>query len=141
NGYSRSAIGHYGLLELLQRLGDPVLRMRSRVVTSAGLLVLAEPNVADDHDVDFEAEYDRIAESIDASMETLLVLPKRVGVRDEDHTTWLLESSLLPIESVTSTIEALPMPSFPSVVRVDEVRTWHGDPELPTPTILGPVQL
>ena len=85
--FSRSAIGHAGLAEVLQRLGVSVVKSRYNSLeklTPGSLLVIAEPHPS------------RLSEE---SMRTLLkastillVLPKRGGVPSEQYPGWLREA-------------------------------------------------
>lgn len=136
NAFSRSALGHYGLIKLLQELDEPVVRQRSRIPRSAGLLVLAEPDNPKDI-----VEQDRIADAMDAARDTLLILPKRHGIEDTAQARWISESKLVDLEDIYDTLEWLPMRNMPAISRVDEVRTWQVFEGKPAPVIPGPVQL
>lgn len=102
DGYSVSAIGHRGLVELLDRLGVPVVVSRNDSAARArhGLLIVAEPAVDD------EASRARLAALVDAAPRTLVVLPKWYGSVERGK-RWLDDAKLLPDRDVTAVLEAL----------------------------------
>jgi len=82
--YSRSALGHAGIAELLQRLDIPVVKSASgslEQLTAGGVLVVAEPNSGN------QAE-EALRPLLRAPI-VLLVLPKWVGQPDEQRPGWL----------------------------------------------------
>ncbi|HEX3479535.1 MAG TPA: DUF4350 domain-containing protein [Kofleriaceae bacterium] len=102
DGYSVSAIGHRGLVELLGRLGVPVVVSRSDSAARArhGLLIVAEPAVSD------PASRARLAALVDAAPRALVVLPKWYGSVERGK-RWIEDASLLPVDDVTAVLEAL----------------------------------
>jgi len=82
--FSRSAIGHAGIFDVLQRLDIPVIKSSSNSLDRlgrGGVLVLAEPNAALRKD-------DAITQLLKAER-VLFVLPKWFGIRSERHPGWL----------------------------------------------------
>src|SRR5262245_1566002 len=78
--FSRSAIGHAGLADILERLGIRVVKSRYQSLGKAGrqnLLVLAEPEVSPNI-------LDQASDLLDADR-VLLVLPKRTGLPSHTH--------------------------------------------------------
>lgn len=101
NGYSRSAIGHRALIELLEKLDVPVVVSRDASAAKAahGLLVLAEPQLGDD-------KTDRLGELIaGASGNVLLVLPKWHGYAQAGE-PWIDTAEIEPAEDVEKVAEA-----------------------------------
>jgi len=94
NAFSRSAIGHAGVADILRRLGLPVQESESGSLAklrTGGVLVLAEPRP-------FEGG-DNLRELLEAKT-VLLVLPKRRGQPSVTHPGWIEEASLvLPFEA------------------------------------------
>jgi hypothetical protein len=81
--YSRSAIGHAGIFEVLQRLDIPVIKSLSNSLdklAEGDVLVLAEP-LRQDEGINQLIKADRV----------LLVLPKWAGLRSDKHSGWVRE--------------------------------------------------
>ncbi|MEO6596674.1 MAG: hypothetical protein ABIP94_18150 [Planctomycetota bacterium] len=139
DGYSRSAIGHFGLLQLLRELGLPVLQIRrAHAVDSCGLFVTAEPRASG------KSDKKRIAKLVDGAPRTLVVLPKREGVVDPEAPHWVARVSLLPEQKVVKVLEQVAewtAPPAPKLVRVDAVTDWHSEHSWPAPTLGQPAQL
>jgi hypothetical protein len=102
DSYSRSAIGHKGLVELLVRLDIPVIVSRDRSEQKAehGLLIIAEPTIAD------PAARTRLADLVGHARCTLVVLPKWYGVV-EPGKPWIADASLLPAADARAVLDAL----------------------------------
>jgi hypothetical protein len=102
DGYSVSAIGHRGLVQLLERLGVPVVVSRNDSAARArpGLLIVAEPAVSD------PASRARLAALVDAAPRALVVLPKWYGSVERGK-RWIEDASLLPVDDVTAVLEAI----------------------------------
>ena len=82
--YSRSAIGHAGIADTLQRLGVPVVKSRNNSADKLGkngLLILAEPRPAAVSEPELRALLNARA--------VLLVLPKWTGRESENKPGWL----------------------------------------------------
>jgi hypothetical protein len=101
SAYSRSAIGHAGLLALLQERGVPASASRGasrEKLGGAGLLVIAEP--------DFDSD-DATLRSLLRAPRVLLVLPKWTG--DSDRAGWLTFATLKPLSFAQAPLDsALP---------------------------------
>ncbi len=139
HGYSRSAIGHFGVIHLLRELGDPVLQLRMvRHLGECGLLVLAEPNELDSRD---DA---RVTTCLQQVRAVLLVLPKRVGRVDADNENWLRSVELMPpadVEDVLTHAGDWIDEAPPALVRTATASGWQSVWNGPAPTLVGPVQL
>ena len=103
DAYSRSAVGHHGLVTLLERVGIPVVisQARSAERARAGLLVIAEPVAGG------AAADRRLTELLGGAPRVLLVLPKWWGEGDPEHEGWLDAVALLPAEEVEAVVTAL----------------------------------
>lgn len=141
DGYSVSAIGHAGLLQLLRDEGMPVVQLRHRRETyEAGLLVACEPGKFED------AEREAFHLAMQEAPVALLVLPKRSGDVDLKKPKWIVNASLLPLDEVDDALDDLLFSqslAAPSILRTDAPTGWQSTdlaggaiPDLP-----GPVQL
>lgn len=141
DGYSRSAIGHSGLLRLLRELGEPVLQLRRlRELGECGLFVVAEPGEVD------AAGLAALADAVEQAPVSLLVLPKRAGHRDPRVPRWIREEQLLEPDEVTDVLRRLldeGDAAAPGVTRVASVGAFrrHGLPAGPDPELRDPMQL
>lgn len=100
DAYSRSAIGHHGLVALLEKRGVPVVVSQSDSGARAahGLLVVAEPAIGD-------AEANRrLTALLSAAPRVLVVLPKWWGTPSTEHPGWLGDVSLLPADEVADLV-------------------------------------
>jgi hypothetical protein len=91
SAYSRSAIGHAGLADMLQRLGVPVVKSRNNSADKLGnngLLILAEPRPTAVSEPALRALLDARA--------VLLVLPKWTGKASEKKPGWLATAEEKP---------------------------------------------
>jgi hypothetical protein len=89
NGYSKSAVGHRALVELLRKTDVPVLVSRvrdSQARMRASLVVVAEPDLGGEAGPDRERELDEV---LSAGPPVLLVLPKRRPSDDSLHPGWV----------------------------------------------------
>lgn len=102
DAYSVSAIGHRGLVRLLEKLDVPVVVSRNDSGARAGngLLIVAEPVVSD------AASRDRLAALVDSAPRVLVVLPKWYGSVERGK-PWIEDANLLPVRDVDAVIEAL----------------------------------
>ncbi len=139
DGYSRSAIGHRGLVDLLRELDEPVVQLRhSRPLQDCGLLVVAEP-----HELEGD-ELRRLAAAVEQAPATLLVLPKRSGWRDPESRHWIAGEAQLGVAEARQPLEALlgeASRSAPEVQREPVPASWRVPADWPEPTFAGPVQL
>jgi hypothetical protein len=139
DGYSRSAIGYFGLIRLLRSLGDNAVQMRSpRGLGARSLLVLAEPGEAK------SAEANLVRRWIEGAPATLVVLPKRSGKRDPEQESWIGTFELVApgeamrvLQAVASWTDERPA----SALRVDAVGAWTVPAGWPVPDLPSPVQL
>ncbi len=103
DAYSWSALGHHGLVALLEREGIPVVISQSRSAERArhGLLIVAEPSASGDDGAR------RLSELILGAPRALVVLPKWWGTASADHPGWLDGVELLPTDEVGDVLAAL----------------------------------
>jgi len=97
--YSKSAIGHAGLYELLGRLGYGLERSRvgaQRAPGEGGILVMAEPEL--------NAFGSASILTLERTPTVLLVLPKRAGEADRDKPGWIRSAEPLPLSYVDSVL-------------------------------------
>jgi hypothetical protein len=142
DGYSRSATGHRAFLELVRRLGFPVLSSRHRTADKAGgdvVVALLEPEAGPKGG----AARARLAAIAGASRRLLLVLPKREGTPDPAHLGWLGRAALRPTDEVLAPLQALEgeaaLGRALAATLVRPARTpgrWSGS--LPTPAVDEP---
>lgn len=108
DAYSRSAVGHRLLVDLLKELDVPVLVSRHATagkVRDGGLLLMAEPRLAaGDED---QGTVMRLERLLDRSAATLVVLPKWTWRESLDRRGWIAEAMLRPPEEVERVLEAL----------------------------------
>ncbi len=139
DGYSRSAIGHRGLIALLRALGEPVVQQRANAAApDCGVLVFAEPNPPAGL-----LELQHLGARIEMADEVLVVLPKRTGQADPEHRSWLGEDGLLDLAAVEARYKALGDIAGErhrlSIRRVAAATAWTGAG--PAPDLPGPIQL
>lgn len=105
DGYSVSALGHRGLVEVLGDLDVPVVvsRNRSEAKAKLGLLVIAEPVVPPDDD-DAAA---KLQHMVQGAKHVLLILPKWYGSASRNNRRWLDEVAPLPPAEVRAALLAL----------------------------------
>lgn len=141
HGYSRSAIGHHGLVALLRALDIHVLQSEHDSAGKAGddaVLVAAEPLIVEPDGPRAQA----LRAMRDGTRGLLLVLPKWYGLPDDSQPAWVSDVALLPIEEVTPVLDVLGIEA--TVTRPAQVSGWIGseditleaDPVLPAPQLL-----
>jgi hypothetical protein len=127
NGYSRSAVGHKALVEVLRASGIPVVVSRMRTPgarESASLVIVAEPDLDDDgSDLDRGRRLDEV---LRAGPAVLLVLPKRTVVADSHSEGWVRESGLGSTERAREVLAHAARGA--SVVDAKPARGWHPGP-------------
>jgi uncharacterized protein DUF4350 len=99
SAFSRSAIGYAGLVELIGRVGIPVVKSRAGDASSGGpgkLLIVAEPPLG------MAEEQGRFA--FGRADRVLVILPKWQGVRSTSHSGWIADAVLLPTAVADQTI-------------------------------------
>jgi hypothetical protein len=133
DGYSVSAIGHQGLVRLLEKLGVPVVVSRSDSAAKArsGLLIVAEPTVTD------EASRGRLAALVGDAPRVLVVLPKWYGSAERGK-VWIEDASALPPGEVRAVLEALRIDGPPAVRRAPASVAWDLGPDRVRPVIREP---
>jgi len=134
NSYSRSAVGHLGLFDVLQKLDYRVVRGEHDVLAQLGtngILILAEPTGA----ISGAASNGNLfgAETM------LVVLPKWKVRRSEVRGDWIGEAQLLNEDVVRSVLHSVA--GAGEVVRVAKPSGLHNSLEIPRPTVSGPLQL
>lgn len=138
DGYSRSAIGHYGMLQWLRDNGRSVTQLRTdRNLGECGLLIVAEPQLGiDDADDRVEAWHEQRAP-------LLLVLPKRRGHVDPLRPEWNADTDLVDVDLVDDALQLFRpfLGRNPGVHRFDRVSGWRTPEGWPTPDLVAPAQL
>lgn len=138
DGYSRSALGHVGMLRWLRANDHTVVQLRTdRHLGECGLLLVAEPDEptrADETRID-RWQYD--------GAPLLLVLPKRRGEVSFDEPGWIESAELVPLERPRRVLTGFRqfLGDEPAVLRVDAVDRWSTPLRWPTPELVGPIQL
>jgi hypothetical protein len=135
DGYSASAIGHRGLIDLLGRLDIPVIVSQGDSAERAkkGLLVIAEPAISTDED------RERLRAMVRAAPRVLIVLPKWIGYQSSVHEEWVSSVDLASMQDVAAVLDALDVDA--RVIRHDKpigtIPLPHGGPVIPhTPQFL-----
>ena len=132
--FSRSAIGHAGIADLLRRHGVTVVKSEGdslHKLGAGGVLVLAEP--------EFHGAADRAQQALLHARTVLLVLPKWLGQPDSSKPGWIAQADALPAfvpQSVLTT--AL---GHGEVVRPAGKITWNDNEIGLLPHLTEPVQL
>lgn len=139
DGYSRSAIGHLGLVQLLKQLERPLLQNRQLQLDPplrrTGVVVVAEP------DLDLADDGRRLDTLLQSMPVGLLVLPKRSGeVVDDQRPDWLWRAPLLPLPQVQRVLDEA-FGEGARVTRSEVVGRWRSQLALPEPEFEGEVQL
>jgi len=134
NTYSRSAVGHLGWFDVLQKLGFRVVRGEHDVLAQLGtngILILAEPT---------RAVSDRSGNGTLMAAETILVvLPKWNIRRSEERDDWIGEAQLWPEDVARAVLVTITGPG--EVVRVTQPSGLKNTLAIPDPTVSGSIQL
>ena len=128
--FSRSALGHAGLAQMLERLGIRVVKSRYDSLRKLGdddLLVIAEPE-----------ELDEVQRLLDAGT-VLLVLPKREGIPSHTHPGWIADSALRSETEIQEILTMLDLDATIAYTRQTPV--WKHNELGVTPKIAAPIQL
>lgn len=123
DSYSVSAIGHRGLVEILEKLDIPVLKSRGDSAHKAekGLLIIIEPTVSD------EPSKQRLRDLVKAAPRVLVVLPKWYGSA-AIGASWIDEAYLLPHAEIDDVLHSLGLQYTTSISRIGkESMTFSGD--------------
>lgn len=127
HGYSRSALGHHGFIELLRARDVQVLRSEHDSAARAAegtVLVVAEPVIIEEHGARAQA----LRAMIEASRITLVVLPKWYGLPDPANQAWITGAELLPPDEIQPVLRALGLDA--DLVRAERVSTWQASDAL-----------
>ena len=125
--FSRSALGHAGIADVLRRLGITVVKSRSESLGKLrpdGVLVVAEPN--------FSMQPQQLRPLLFAR-NVLLVLPKRVGRRSRDRPDWVDQTTVMPETSIATVLTLAGIKG--EVVRVPQMPSWSRNEIGPAPAI------
>jgi hypothetical protein len=131
SAYSRSAIGHAGLLRLLRKLdirATPSQADSPLKANQGGVVVIAEPRA--------DAAGLARTRALLGTVDLLLVLPKRAGLPQPGHPGWLGAARLLDPATV-ALVMALVDPSA-SVVRPNGQLSWSTHELRSLPTLPAP---
>jgi hypothetical protein len=134
SSYSRSAIGYAGLVEVLRKLGIPVVQSRYNSLKKAGgagMLFVAEPRRSE--------ELDKVTRALVRGRKVLLVLPKWTGKRNPARSGWLAEAVQRPALDAQSVLDFVVQKAL--VYRQPSVDKWTVNGLNQAPDIHGPVQL
>jgi hypothetical protein len=132
--FSRSAIGHAGIADVLRRLEIPVVKSRydSLAQLSRGsVLVIAEPNP--------DSSSEAAVRTLLKADTILLVLPKWVGIRSDKKPEWLQQVSESNIAAVRWTLRLM-IPRG-EVTRENVQISWTTNVFNLAPNLLAPTQL
>lgn len=133
DAFSRSAVGHRALVELLRGLGWQVVLSRHRTADKAGEAVVAllEPRAGRGSEV----RQGLLEGMRDAAPRLLVVLPKRSAYPDPVRPRWASAAPLLPLQDPQELLDGLEVAG--AVVRPSRpVPAWRG--ALPAPTLDEP---
>lgn len=129
NAFSRSAIGHRAVVEMLRRLDVPVVVSRhdSAAKASTALLVVAEPDL-DSHEPE--------TRELLAANSILLVLPKWRGRRASGRRSWIESVDAVPRNTVERVLRLVSPQG--RILRPTGTPSWRGGPTGLTPVIADP---
>jgi hypothetical protein len=132
--FSRSAIGHAGIAEVLVRLGLPVVKSQYNSLeklSPGSVLVIAEPRPS-------RQSEEAIRTLLKAST-ILLVLPKWTGEPSEQTAGWLRQASERFIGDAQWVLNLVAPRA--EVVRASGNVTWSSNPLGLAPSLVSPIQL
>lgn len=132
--FSRSAVGHAGMAEVLQGLGVPVVKSRYNSlekVAPESLLVIAEPHPG--------RQSEEAIRTLLKAARVLLVLPKWTGQPSERTSGWLREVRERPAGDAQWALHLVAPRA--QLVRENGEVTWTRNPLGPTPSLAAPIQL
>jgi hypothetical protein len=134
NTFSRSAIGHAGIAEVLQRLGIPVVKSRQdslEKLSRGSVLVIAEPRLG-------RQSEEAIRPLLKADM-ILLVLPKWVGLPSEQKSGWIRDARQRFTGDAQWALRLVAPRG--EVLRESDDPKWTTNTLGPVPHLVAPVQL
>jgi hypothetical protein len=132
--FSRSAVGHAGIADVLQRLGIAVVKSRYNSLeklTPRSVLVIAEPRPGQQSEEAIRTllKADRI----------LFVLPKWTGLPSEQSPGWIREVRLRSTSEAAWALHLVAPRA--QVVREEGEVKWATNPLGPAPSLAAPTQL
>jgi hypothetical protein len=134
NTYSRSAVGHLGLFDMLQKLDYRVVRGEHDVLAQLGtngILILAEPTSAVSRGS---------GNSNLLGAETILVVLRKWEIRrSEERDDWIGQAQLLREDVAEAFLHTVA--GSGEVVRVTKPSGFRNSLAIPDPTISAPIQL
>jgi hypothetical protein len=125
DAYSRSAIGHRALVELLRAQRVPVMVSRFDSGARAGeqaLLVVAEPGL----EAGGTTAVRKLQQMLRSSRRSLLVLPKWQGHEDPAHRGWLDRAGPVPPAEIASLLKAADVPAVAYLAAGGGVQACEG---------------
>jgi hypothetical protein len=132
--FSRSAIGHAGIAEVLARLGIPVVKSQHNSLeklSSGSVLVIAEPRPS--------RQSEEAIRTLLKANTILLVLPKWTGEPSEQTAGWLRQASERFIGDAQWVLNLVAPRA--EVVRASGNVTWSSNPLGLAPSLVPPIQL
>jgi hypothetical protein len=132
--FSRSAIGHAGIAEVLQQLGLPVVKSQYdslEKLSSGGVLVIAEPRPS--------RQSEETLRTLLKANTILLVLPKWTGEPGGQKSGWLREARQRSLGDAQWAINLVAPRA--EVVRESEDVKWTTNALALAPNLVSPVQL
>lgn len=142
DAYSRSAIGHRALVDLLRAQQVPVMVSRFDSGSRAGeqaLLVLAEPRL----EPGSKPAERKLQQMLRAAQRSLLVLPKWEGQEDPEHRGWLGRAEPVPPAEIASLLKAAGVPAVAALAGSLGVQACEGAGAFATlerPQLMRPVE-
>ena len=136
DSYSTSAIGHKGLVEILERLDVPVVTSRANSADKAtnGLLLVIEPTVSD------ETSRAKLRELVQSAPRVLVVLPKWYGSANPGA-EWIEAAHLLPSSEIDDVLRTIDLTHTMGISRLGRGNDFVGDRVTRSPLILHDPQL
>jgi len=130
---SRSALGYAGIADILERIGTPVIRSRSRSVERAGkdgLLVIAEPRLS--------VQGLRITRRLLDAPTALIILPKWDGQESDEHKGWVGTADVTLWQAPQLALDLVDTEG--AVTRGPPITKWDHNAIGPTPVVASPMQ-
>ncbi|MEZ4386916.1 MAG: hypothetical protein R3D98_04955 [Candidatus Krumholzibacteriia bacterium] len=143
DSFSRSAIGHRGLRNLLQELDVPVLQGRTPVgmhLPDDMVVLLCEPRP--DHEPSPAASEERWAAYHAWAWSVVLVLPRWDPLAHPQRPGWIRARAAVPDTVLGRVRSLLPLPARLPLVEAAATSGWHlpdglAAPDLPAPRLLS----
>jgi hypothetical protein len=122
DSYSVSAIGHRGLVEILEKLDVPVVKSRSDSAAKSknGVLLVLEPTVSDDR------SKDRLRDLVRGAPRVLVVLPKWYGTAQRGA-EWIDDADHLPSSEIDDVLKTLDFEFTMGISRVGKGNDFRGE--------------